>query len=85
MELDFTQYFATLGVGGALAGLMFFFYRKDAIANIEREKANAEQWRAEADQRRTEANTWIDVIKGNTAAITMNTEVVRALAQRLDR
>jgi hypothetical protein len=29
MNQDFLQWFATLGVGGVLAGFMFMFYRKD--------------------------------------------------------
>lgn len=85
MESEVLQYFTTLGVGGSLAGLMFFFYRRDAQAHAERLTTHAEQWRLEAEQRRAEGNAWIEVIRGNTAAITLNTEVVRAVAQRLDR
>jgi hypothetical protein len=29
MNQDFIQWFATLGIGGVLAGFMFMFYRKD--------------------------------------------------------
>lgn len=29
MDLEITKWLATMGVGGAIAGLMFVFYRKD--------------------------------------------------------
>lgn len=49
--------FASLGVGGVLAGLVFYFYRKDSL---ERE----EQWK---DQ----VTILVQVVKENTAAISV--------------
>lgn len=85
MEAELTQWFATLGVGGSLAGLSLYFYQKAVQSHIAREQEHSADWKAEAERRRAEASVWIDVIKGNTAAITLNTEVVRSLAQRLDK
>ena len=31
MDTDFIKWLATLGVGGVLAGVMFFWYRKDIL------------------------------------------------------
>lgn len=52
--MEYMQWFATLGVGGALAGLMFLFYRKDV-------KLYTDQWREVAAQ-------LMGVIRENTAS-----------------
>ena len=56
MDGEFVKWFATLGVGGVLAGLMFVFYRKDV-------KLYTDQWRGQSDQ-------LMNVVKDNTEAIT---------------
>jgi len=43
MNVDLVQWFATLGVGGALAGFMFGFYRKDI-------RQYTELWKTVTDQ-----------------------------------
>lgn len=53
---ELLKWFATLGVGGALAGLMFFFYRKDI-------RQFTDLWRTTAEQ-------MILVVKENTMAQT---------------
>lgn len=40
---DFIKWFATLGIGGVLAGFMFIFYRKDI-------KQYAELWKSVSEQ-----------------------------------
>ena len=40
---EFIKWFATLGVGGALAGFMFMFYRKDIKQYTELWKSTTEQ------------------------------------------
>jgi hypothetical protein len=40
---DFIRWFATLGVGGVLAGFMFMFYRKDIKQYTELWKTTTEQ------------------------------------------
>jgi hypothetical protein len=54
MDQEFVKWFATLGIGGILAGFMFMFYRKDV-------KQYTELWRTTAEQ-------LIMVIKENTAS-----------------
>jgi hypothetical protein len=54
MDQEFVKWFATLGIGGVLAGFMFMFYRKDV-------KQYTELWRTTAEQ-------LISVIKENTAS-----------------
>ena len=54
IDLEFTKWLATLGIGGVLAAFMFTFYRKDV-------KQYTELWKAATDQ-------LIMVIKENTAS-----------------
>jgi hypothetical protein len=56
LDLEFTKWLATLGIGGVLAAFMFTFYRKDV-------KQYTELWKASTDQ-------LILVIKENTASNT---------------
>jgi len=65
------EYFTSLGVGGILAGIMFFFYRKDAINHIN-------QWKGQS-------GLLMKVVKDNTEAITENTEVARSLRDNLSK
>lgn len=53
---EFVKWFATLGIGGVLAGFMFMFYRKDV-------KQYTELWKTVAEQLMT-------VVKDNTASNT---------------
>ncbi len=68
---DAVQWFATLGVGGVLAGMMFFFYRKDV-------RAYTELWKAQTE-------LLMDVVRENTKSNVQLTGVVDALHRRLDR
>ncbi len=54
MDAEFVKWLATLGVGGAIAALVFMFYRKDI-------KQYTELWR-------TATEKLLDVVKDNTAA-----------------
>lgn len=54
LDAEFVKWLATLGVGGALAGLMFMFYRKDI-------KQYTELWKTATDQ-------MIAIVKENTAS-----------------
>jgi hypothetical protein len=56
MDVEFTKWIVTLGVGGVLAGFMFVFYRKDV-------KQYTELWRVTAEQ-------LMGVIKENTSSNT---------------
>lgn len=70
IDPDLSKWFATLGVGGVLASMMFFFYRKDI-------KQYTELWKAQSE-------LLIQVVKDNTVAVTKNTAVVETLHKRLD-
>lgn len=65
------KWFATLGVGGILAGVMFFFYRKDV-------QMYTDLWKIQSEQ-------LTKVVQENTAATTRNNVVLDALHRRLDR
>lgn len=54
MDMEFTKWLVTLGVGGVLAGVMFMFYRKDV-------KQYTELWR-------TTSELLVGVVKENTAS-----------------
>jgi hypothetical protein len=56
LDPEFVKWFATLGIGGILAGFMFLFYRKDV-------QQFTELWKVTTDQLMT-------VIKDNTASNT---------------
>jgi len=68
---EIMKWFATLGVGGVLAGIMFFFYRKDM-------QTFTDQWKGQSD-------LLIKVVQDNTSATTKNNVVLDALHRRLDR
>ncbi len=56
MDAETLKWLASLGTGGALAGMMFIIYRKDM-------KSNADAWHGQSDM-------LMAVVKENTAAIT---------------
>jgi len=57
-DMNYLQFFATLGVGGVLAGLMFHFYRQDMARHIS-------EWKGQAE-------LLMMVVKENTAAHTVS-------------
>ena len=74
----FMQWLAQLGAGGAFAGFLFFFYRRD-VANY------TELWKAQAEENRKQTTEIISLVRDTTATITKNTEVLNALHRRMDR
>jgi hypothetical protein len=70
MDSEVVKWFASLGVGGVLAGILFFFYRKDVRFYME-------QWKGYTDK-------LIEVVTENTRANTELRDAVRALHKRLD-
>jgi hypothetical protein len=70
--------FGALGVGGILAGLIFYFYRKDALEFAAELMKQRDVWL-------NLSNSLMQVIKENSAAITANTETIKALHRRDDR
>jgi len=67
VDADTLKYLGSLGVGGTLAGMMFFVYRKDM-------KSNAEAWRGQSDM-------LMAVVKENTSAITALIQLVQRMAK----
>lgn len=81
--MEFTQFLVQLGVGGALAGMLFWFYRRD-VQRI------TDHWNKQSDHlmqvvvSNTQASTQhSEVLRAHTAAVTSNTEVLRALHTEL--
>lgn len=68
---EMIKWFATLGVGGVLAGIMFFFYRKDV-------KMYTDLWKGQTD-------ILVKMVQGNTSATVKNNVVLDALHRRLDK
>ena len=71
MDQEFLKWLATLGVGGVLAGIMFFYYRKDVAQYTN-------LWKGQSE-------ALLEVVKENTKVITQLIEAVDALHRRLDR
>jgi len=67
---DFLKFLATLGVGGILAGFMFFFYRKDV-------RQYTDLWKAQTD-------VLTSLIESNIEANVSLKAAVEALHRRLD-
>lgn len=76
--VEISRYMASLGVGGTIAAILFFFYRKDV-------RSYTDLWREATDQARAQTDMMMTIVKENTAAFAQNTEVVKSLHKRLDR
>ena len=70
-SMEFTKWLVTLGVGGAIAALIFVFYRKDI-------RQYTELWKSQTEM-------LVTVVKENTSSNTKLVAVVDALHRRLDQ
>lgn len=77
LDGEFAKWLATLGVGGVLAGFMFYFYRRDAFLSIERWK---EQNTLLMQVVRDQTNAMMAMTTSNVQL----TSAVGALHRRLD-
>lgn len=75
---EWIKAFGSLGVGGIIAGLIFYFYRKDSLEFAAEIMKQRDIWH-------DVAAAMITVVKENSAAITANTETIKALHRRDDR
>ena len=75
---EFVRFLLQLGLGGAMAGLLFFFYRKDV-------RSYTDLWQAQAKINEAQTSLLLQIVKDNTAATVTNTEVLRALHRRVDQ
>ena len=71
MDPEFLKWLASLGVGGAIATVIFHWYRKDV-------KLYTDQWRGQSEM-------LIGVVKENTSSNTKLITVIDGLQRRLDR
>jgi hypothetical protein len=71
------EWFATLGVGGIVAGFMFLFYRRDM-------KQFTQQWIEESKLNRETLNQVMSVVRDNTVALTKVLTTIDSLHRRLD-
>lgn len=76
MDFEFAKWLASLGVGGALAGMMFAIYRKDMKESSARLNELVNQWRGQTE-------LLVQVVRDNTAAMTQNTLVVQSLHEHM--
>jgi hypothetical protein len=67
MDLDTIKFFASMGVGGVLAGGIFWMYRKDSLVW-------SEAWKGQSQMLLT-------VVKENTAAVTALIENLRSITK----
>lgn len=74
-DVQFVQWVLSQGVGVAIAGLMFWFYRKDANRWLDMQKEQSEIWKLYS---REQSDLW----KGqNEMAMNVMTGVTRALTE----
>jgi hypothetical protein len=77
-DVEFLRWLAQLGVGGVIAGILFYFYRKDV-------KQFTELWQAQSQLNQRQTDSMILIVKENTAAFTESTNVLKSLHRRMDR
>lgn len=79
MPDDLMKFFASLGVGGVLAGVIFYFYHQRVTSEL-----NQADKRLEMEQRRSDA--LLLVVKENTAsntAVVMSVDANTRMVERL--
>lgn len=77
-EVEIAKWFTEMGIGGAFAALLFFFYRKDV-------KQYTDLWQKQAELNHAQTNAMMSLVERNMVTITANTEVLKALHHRIDR
>jgi hypothetical protein len=85
MDAETAKWFASLGVGGALAVMMFLMHRKDVQGHVDSltkliTQADDRHERDEQERREMRA-----VVKENTVVIAHNTDVSRAMVDAVNR
>lgn len=76
-DTEFTKWLLSLGTGGAIAAILFIFYRKD-------QRQYTELWKAQAELNLAQAKAMMELIERSAIIITQNTEVLKSLHRRLD-
>ena len=78
MDAEFGKWLGTLGVGGAIAGVLAYFYHRLAQGH---EKANTDM----ASRFETLAEDLRLVVRENTVAFTKALEMIGAMQRQIDR
>lgn len=78
MDAEMLKFFATLGVGGVLAGLMLWVNQRDA----KRYADSLQEFKKQAEADRAEL---LDVVRETTVAVTNNTAVSHAMVKLVKR
>lgn len=77
-DAEFLKFLVQLGVGGSIAGIIFFFYRKDV-------RSYTDLWQAQTARSDAQVAAMIKVVAENSANTAVNTEVLKSLHKRIDR
>lgn len=87
-QTEFIKWFATLGVGGALAGVIFYFYSKREKEHRDelerRDTEHAERLERMSSQWKGQSEALVQVVKENTASNTKLITLIDAMHRRLD-
>lgn len=78
MDADFGKWLGTLGVGGAIAGVLAYFYHRLAESHAKIYTELTERWEHMTDDLRL-------VVKENTVAFTQSMQMLTSMQKQLDR
>lgn len=76
--VELFRYLGSLGVGGTIAAILFFFYRKDV-------RSYTDLWKIMSEQLLDVVKESAEASRSVAVALTQNTEVVKSLHRRLDK
>lgn len=78
MDADFGKWLGTLGVGGAIAGVLAYFYHRLAESHARLYAELTERWEKMTDDMRL-------IVRENTVAFTKSLEMLSAVQKQIDR
>ena len=78
MDAEFGKWLGTLGVGGAIAGVLAYFYHRLAESHARNWAELTERWEKMTDDFR-------EVVRDNTVAFTKCVETIATMQKQIDR
>jgi hypothetical protein len=78
MDADFGKWLGTLGVGGAIAGVVMYFYHRLAESHAHTYADLTERWEKMTDDLRL-------VVRENTQAFVQALQMIQAMQKQIDR
>ena len=78
VETDFIKWLGTLGVGGAVAGVVMYFYHRLAESHAQTYEELTERWEKMTEDLRL-------VVKENTTAFVKALEMIASMQKQIDR